>query len=40
VDLLTGTMVLLGVWLTGSAAAAALLGRGIRLRDEREPERG
>jgi hypothetical protein len=29
----------LATWLAGSVAAAAVIGRGIRIRDEREPER-
>jgi hypothetical protein len=36
-DLTTGAIMALVVWLAGSVAAAAVIGRGIRLRDEREP---
>jgi hypothetical protein len=28
-------MLMLALWLTGSVAAAAVVGRGIRIRDER-----
>ena len=39
-DLNTVATLLLAIWLSGSAAAAAVVGRSIRLRDEHEPERG
>jgi hypothetical protein len=35
----TGAIVALAIWLLGSVAGAAVVGRGIRLRDERERER-
>jgi hypothetical protein len=36
-DLTAGAIMALVIWLGGSVAAAAVIGQGIRLRDEREP---